>query len=151
MRPIVPVRNSISSAPANLKAMQDYISKGLMTGAANAVAIPLLFGGTGIQSMKVPFLGHYDLPDIALFFASGGLGQVASDVAHNYLFPLTSNSSKMQNATSTLASLAAYNAVQFPLIGYVGQVTDGRLYQYLAISSLIHYGVEKVYHDVLGQ
>lgn len=138
-------------APANMKAIQDYLGKGLMTGVANSIAIPILFGGSEMTTASIPFLGYFNVPDLAIFFSSGALGQIASDFVHGYLFPLSSQASKMQNATSTLASLAAYNAVQIPIVGYVGGVSDGRLAQYCAISSLVHYGVERVYHDVLGQ
>lgn len=150
-RPLA-LQTAVNSASSSnqMKEVRDSISKALLAGAANAIATPLLFEGSDLADVRIPFLGNIVIPDMALFFASGFLGQLASDFTHDTIYPTIARSGKADNTPSMIASLAAYSAVQLPIIGYMGGVNDySRLAQYLLLSGGVHYASEKIFHDFL--
>lgn len=146
--PRTPRTNIISN---QLKDMGSGVSKALMVGALNSIAIPLLFGGSDYTHLKIPFIqSSPELPDMAVFAGAGFLGQIASDITHDKIYPMMSRSAKTDNIQSLVASLAAYNAVQLVVVGYMGGVTDGRLWQYCGLSSGVHLAGEKIFHSLFG-
>jgi hypothetical protein len=148
-RSINTVVNTTSSTN-KMKEIRDSISKALLTGALNSLATPILFEGSDMAQVHIPILGDFIIPDMALFFAGGFLGQLASDFTHDSLYPTIARGGKTNDTPAMLASLTAYSAVQLPMIGWMGGLNDYTLLaKYLVLSGAVHYGSEKVFHDFL--
>lgn len=132
--------------------IKDLISKGLLTGALNSLTNMLIFEGTGrdIVNFRIPYLGDMVIPDAVALALFGGVGQVASDLAHDYFYKTINTADKMKSSQTAIASLASYNIAQLPLL-YLGGMVSGNIAPYLLASSGAHYAGESIYHDVLDK
>ncbi len=130
--------------------LKDYVAKGLMSGALNSLSALLFFQGSSMINFKVPMIGSFQVPDAVVLAVSGTVGQVGSDLAHDYVYNTVSMSDKMRSTNTALTSLAVYNIAQAPFL-YMSSMPLSNWPQYALLSSLCHYASESVYHDVISK
>ena len=130
--------------------LKAYVSKGLLTGTLNSLVSMLLFQGSDIIDLKIPFLGNITIPDAVVVAGSGFVGSVASDLAHDSVYKVVPLGEKLRSAETALSSLAAYNVSQLPIL-YLSKMPAGNIPMYLVSSSGAHALGEMLYHDVLDK
>lgn len=106
----------------------------------------LFYGETGTV-----LVGSVELPSAVPIMGAGVAASIASDLAHNNIFPMISQDSKLANAESAITSLAVSGVTTAAVLKVATGMPNSNLPQAAVLGALIYGASDYIYSNIISK